>query len=420
MRQVFHRTYIAIFRRYPVLCRMALVVVLGEIVQSSVNNYSLPFYVTDDLKQPGRTLGLLISVFLISEMMLKLPFGHLSDRHGRRPFAIAGIAASATTALVIALAPAAAFAAFPVLIYVVLLPLRALDGAGAAALWPPLFASVPDHVPTRERGVAMSVMNTAYLTGLTFGPALAGAAMSLSRVTGIRPGWEGRAPFAMVVLAAAAGAIVASTLPRRHGQAAHESHQAHGRWPSMRVTSIVMVITLGEMFATASLAPYLPLYVQQVTSIPKERVGFLLVGIFLPAGLLGIPLGHVADRWPKRRVVQLALCITAVGLWAVTGCRTLLPLAAAGVVVMLGFMLGLPAWLALISDLAPRGGAGRVMGLMSTAQGAGAFLGPVVGGYLWDQDIHYPFYAAALLLTVTALVALLFIRKTERRSGAGG
>jgi len=76
MRQVFHRTYIAIFRRYPVLWRMALVVVLGEIVQSSVNNYSLPFYVTDDLKQPGRTLGLLISVFLISEMMLKLPFGH--------------------------------------------------------------------------------------------------------------------------------------------------------------------------------------------------------------------------------------------------------------------------------------------------------------------------------------------------------
>jgi predicted MFS family arabinose efflux permease len=46
---------------------------------------------------------------------------------------------------------------------------------------------------------------------------------------------------------------------------------------------------------------------------------------------------------------------------------------------------------------------------MATAQGLGAFLGPLAGGYLWDANIRYPFFAAAALLTLSALIALLFI-----------
>jgi MFS family permease len=439
MLDLLHRTYLAVFRRYPVLGHMALVVALGEIVQSSVNNFSLPFYMLDDLHQPGRTLGLLVSTFLIAEMLLKLPFGHLSDRHGRRPFVIMGIAVSASTALAICLVPPRVLIALPLLIYLLLMPLRAVDGAGAASFWPPLFAGVPDHVPSRERGLAMSVMNTAYLTGLAFGPALAGAAMTLwrwlSQASSLPSGFESRAPFVMVVIAAAAGAAVASTLPARAEQARGLPAEASadgegpsrqgagpvtqaGGWPRARVIAIIMLITLSEMFATGTLAPYLAPYVQRVADIPRESVGFLLVALFVPAGLLGIPLGHLADRWPKRRVVQFALCVSAAALWALPCCRALLPLAVAGVLVMLGFMLGLPAWLALISDLAPAGATGRIMGLVATAQGAGAFLGPLAGGYLWDVNLRYPFYLAAALLTLSAVVALLLLQRTQSSSSS--
>jgi MFS family permease len=64
---------------------------------------------------------------------------------------------------------------------------------------------------------------------------------------------------------------------------------------------------------------------------------------------------------------------------------------------------------ALISDLAPPGGAGKTMGVMATAQGIGAFSGPLASGYLWDVDIHYPFIMSAGSLTLAALVALVFI-----------
>lgn len=85
---------------------------------------------------------------------------------------------------------------------------------------------------------------------------------------------------------------------------------------------------------------------------------------------------------------------------------------------MLGFMLGLPAWLALVSDLAPAGATGRIMGLVATAQGAGAFLGPLAGGYLWDVNLRSPFYLAAALLTLSAVVALLLLQRTQSSSSS--
>jgi len=409
MLDFLQRTYISVFRRYPMLGRLALLVVLGEVVQSSVNNFSLPFYVLDDLHQPGRTLGTLISTFLIAEMLLKLPFGHLSDHHGRRKYVLLGFAMSTATAAAVCVIPTGTFIALPMLIYLGLMPLRAVDGAGAASLWPPLFAAVPDNVPTEERTVAMSVMNTGYMAGVALGPALAGGAMALWKAHGFRPDWDSRAPFAMVLMAAVVALIVASALRDTDQYEGHVSRAAPGEWPRGKIVAIIVIITLGNTFATATLAPYLAPFVQRVAGVPREHIGVVLLGFFLPAGLLGIPLGHLGDRWPKRRVVQLALCITTAGLWGVARSTHIYGLALSGVVVAMGFMLGLPSWLALISDLAPQGRTGRVIGLMATAQGAGAFLGPLAGGYLWDMDIRYPFYVASTLITLSALVALLFL-----------
>jgi MFS family permease len=400
------------------LGRLALLVVLGEVVQSSVNNLSLPFYIHDDLHQPAHTLGTLISTFLIAEMILKLPFGNLSDHHGRRKYVMLGFVMSVATALAICFIPMSTFAALPALVLIVLLPMRAIDGAGAASLWPPLFAAVPDSVPSEDRGVAMSVMNTGYMAGVALGPALASGAMKLWEMQSYRPDWNSRAPFAMVLVPAAIALVLAAKLRDTNAYEGHVRKGALGEWPRGRIVAIIIIITLGNTFATATLAPYLALFVNKAIGIPRQSIGLLLLALFLPAGVLGIPLGRLGDRWPKRRVVQLALCITTLALWSVARSASVPGLVVSGVFVALGFVLGLPAWLALISELAPQGRAGRVMGLMATAQGAGAFLGPLAGGYLWDINIRYPFYVAASVLTLSALVALALLGRAERVTSA--
>jgi len=421
MFRFLHRIYVAVFRQYPVLGRMAVVALVAEILFASVNNYALSFYVLDDLKQSGRTLGILASTFLAVEMLLKLPFGHLSDRYGRRLFASAGLALCLITPTVICAVPLDVFLVTPVLILLVLVPLRALDGVGAAALWPPLFAGVPDHVPREQRGVGMSVVNTAYLAGLALGPTLAGLAMRLAASRGAPGEWVSKAPFVLAAAAALIAALVARTLPESRARRVEEAGVSGGVMPPVGLLVVVLVISFGEMFAVGTLAPYMAPYIKEVSGLARSDVGVLLLLLFVPAGILGIPVGHMIDRWPRNRVVQAAMATAAAGLWMVPACRSVVTLLAVGAVVMLGFLFGLPAWLALVADLAPEGRRGRMMGMMATAQGAGAFLGPLLGGVLWDVNTRYPWYAAAAILTVAAGAAVCCLRGGRRgRAGTAG
>ncbi len=427
MFRAFHSTYVAVFRRYPVLGRIALVAVLGEIVFASINNYALSFYVLYDLKQPGLTLGVLVSTFLLVEMLLKLPFGHLSDRYGRRVFISLGLAAAALTPAAICAIPQGMLIATPVLIYALFVPLRVVDGAGAAALWPPLFAAVPDSVPSEKRGVAMSVVNTAYLAGVALGPALAGMVMRLWEAQGAGDEWAAKAPFVMAAAAGACGALVARgvpggrPVPQTAQQGGEEKPAAGGR-----LVGVVVAITFCEMVGVATLGPYLAPYVTEVTALDRGTVGLLLLVLFVPAGLLGIPIGHLTDRWPRGVVVKGALLMAAIGLWLVPiwAHQSVVTLLLAGLVVLTGFLFGIPAWLALISDLAPAGKSGRMMGVMATAQGLGAFLGPLAGGYLWglgEVGHHqHPWYAGAAALTLAAATALAFIPEGQGGGDTGG
>ncbi len=416
-------TYITIFRRYPVLGRMAVVALSAEVLFASVNNYALSFYILDDLERSGRTLGLLASTFLVVEMLLKMPFGHLSDRYGRRLFASAGLTLCVVTPVVICLVPTDVFLAAPALVFIVLLPLRALDGIGAAALWPPLFATVPDHVPPEQRGVAMSVVNTAYLAGLAVGPTLAGLAMRLAASQGAPEQWVNKTPFALAALAALCAAAVARTLPESKREKWEDISVGQERvsCPTSCATWAVLLISFGEMFAVGTLAPYLAPYIREVTGMARSDVGLLLLVLFLPAGILGIPVGHLVDKWPRHRVVQAAMATAAAGLLLVPVCRSIATLLVVGVVVMTGFLFGLPAWLALVADLAPAGKSGRMLGMMATAQGAGAFLGPLLGGYLWDINIRYPWLGAGMVMMLAAVAAVRCVRgNTTPHKGLGG
>jgi DHA1 family multidrug resistance protein-like MFS transporter len=430
MLRLLHDTYVTIFRRYPVLGRMAAVAVLAEILFACVNSYALPFYMRDDLRQSGATLGLLASIFLVVEMMLKMPFGHLSDRYGRRLFASAGLALLVVSPVVIFALPTDLLLATPAMIFVLLVPLRVLDGVGAAALWPPLFAAVPDNVPQAERGVAMSVVNTAYLAGLALGPTLGGLAMHAAGGLGAPDRLVSKAPFALAAAAVLGAALVARTLPeesksqggeeakRRRGEEARRRGVEESR-ASGRLIAAMMLISFGEMFAVGVLAPFMALYINEITGIAKSNVGLLLLLLFIPAAALGIPAGHLVDRWPRHRVVQAAFWTAAVGMALVPACGSLLPLLGVGVVVTMGFLFALPAWLALVADLAPAGKSGRMIGTMATAQGAGAFMGPLLGGHLWDINIRYPWYAAAGMLALAGLAALCCLRGggPARRAG---
>jgi MFS family permease len=410
MLQALRRTYLDIFTRYPVLVRLAAVGGCVGMVYALINNYALPLYLHDNLKVSAVVIGWVSSTFLAAEMLMKFPLGRLSDRIGRRTLIASGPAVSCVTALILPLVPAAR--------YVLLYPLRALDGMALAAVWPAAFALVTDKIPASSRAAAMAVLFTVYMAGLAIGPALGGVLMLVIA----NPWLRDRSPF---YLASGAFLLVATIarlgLPAPRAQAVVAppfvepdpmplgARSGLAARPPAWVMALVLFITALQLIALTILQPFLALYGVQVMHLSKAQVPLLFLVPALAVAALGLPMGHLSDRWGKARSVKLAMALAA-------GAMAVLPLFSnIGAVILIvtvllvAYLLGTPAWLALIAELAPAGAFGGTLGAVATAQGVGASIGPIIGGHLWVIDYRYSFWASAALLGLCALLATAFL-----------
>lgn len=125
----------------------------------------LALYVTDVLEQPKWFAGLLATVAVVSNLLVRPLMGRLGDRIGRRPLIIAG--------LVIASMPLVGI--WMVRSPVLLVPIMAVFGLGESIVAAATAALVADVCKQRNYGAAMGTFGTIYDTGEASGPILVGA-----------------------------------------------------------------------------------------------------------------------------------------------------------------------------------------------------------------------------------------------------
>jgi MFS family permease len=120
------------------------------------------------------------------------------------------------------------------------------------------------------------------------------------------------------------------------------------------------------------------------------------------------------DRWGRGRLLAAGIVSGALpwlpGLVAVALAYTLFAA---------GWATAGPAQDALLSDLAPAGGRGRLFGWKEAAASLGASLGPLVGGALYDHVAEEAAFVlnGLLLLTAAALAARWFGWTTSAAPG---
>ena len=157
---------------------------------------------------------------------------------------------------------------------------------------------------------------------------------------------------------------------------------------------------------------------------------YLLVAQVGPTVLLGTWGGHLADRLPKRRLIQLtqaAFLLNAVVLAVLAAAGWALPGLVLGLQVLNGLVqaVDLPARLAFVPDLVPRSDLINAVGLNSLLFNGARAVGPALAGVLFVLARHLapgadPVAAGAVGcfgLNAVSFVAVLFALRGIRQPG---
>lgn len=397
----------------------ALVVLAGfaELGYVTLNISAMPVYLREVVGLGESTITAVGSVFLLTEAIFRAPMGMLSDRIGRRRLIVLGPLLTVFTSL------ATLLASHPVHF----IGLRALDGLGAAMLWPAAYAAIGDSVPAQKRAWAMSFLNMTYMSGVALGPLAGGLANDLSGAK--------QASFYLTACLFTVATLIAWRFYPRDGRPPRSADTPPSEKLSvgafvgaLRAAPGHMLLAFVVFFGMGLIMLLVKLYAMDEFGVSETVFGVGLVAPALVIAALSVPLGRLADRLGRTRSIRWGLTLAAGVIWSVVA-PSQPPIAWVLVAAALGavsFVLTFAAWMAELSEIDPER-RGVILGAAGTAQGVGSILGALLGGFLYEHvpltlgemviPAHRtPFIGCALMLTLGAMLSWLVLTRDRAAS----
>lgn len=388
--------------------RIALIIGLAQLGFASILPL-LPLYLTEQLGASVKLVGVVIASVAIVETVLKTAWGGIADRHGRKPVMVFGL-------LLAAVAPAMMSVLRTPVLFV---PLRFIDGTGSAALWPSAAASIAETTTPDRRATGMAVLNMAFLGGIAAGPSLG------LFVVGFTHNFH--AGFYLASGLLFLGALMAIILLPGGRPAAHADGPVVGYHASVQPAYLetivrsfraspvlfwLYLIAFVQMFGVGLLVPIAAIYAKSIIKLSEHEIGILFLVVVIAVALATVPAGRMADRVGKPYLITAGMVLGALGMWLIPFGGSLAMLLVAGVLLGSSYALMAPAWLAMVTELAPPGRMGLAVGASETVQGLGLVLGPLLGGVLYDAiGPKAPFVVCASALTVGAIMGVVVLRR---------
>jgi len=337
-------------------------------------------------------IGLAIGVYGLTQAVLQIPFGMLSDRFGRKPIIYIGLLIFAGGSVVAAMSDT---------IYGVILG-RALQGSGAIAA--ALMALTADLTREEHRLKAMAII------GMTIGFSFA-----LSMIMGpLLNQWIGVSGiFWLTAVLALVGIVLVKTwvpdpaITKFHRDTEPVPSQFTSILANKQLLRLDFGVLVLHMILTATFI-VLPLALRDHVGLESVDHWYIYLPVLLTSMGAMVPFIIIAES--KRRMKQVfvtaILVISfseAILVWFYDS------LIIVGLVLFVFFTAfnvleaSLPS---LVAKIAPPDRKGTAMGVYSSSQFFGAFLGGVIGGWVFE---HYSFIGVfsfcSLISAVWFLVA---------------
>ena len=337
----------------------------------------------------GLTIGLLVSSFAVAQLAAAPMWGRVSDKYGRRPALLAGLAASAIAYVVFGYANS---------IWLLFLS-RLVQGAGGGTVGV-VQAYVADATKPENRAKALGWLSAATNLGVTIGP-LIGA---FTRGMGTAAPGLFAAGLCLANMAFAFRFLTESHKDRGSltglapvtSRAAVTRVIAHSGEPASR---LIWIYTIG-MAAFAGMNAILALFLARRFGVDEHRIGFFFAYVgSLSVVTRALVLGKMVDWLGEAKLSRLGLALMTVSLVAMPLTRSIPAFALAVGLMPLGTAFTFPCVTGLLSQVIASHERGLYMGVQQTFGGMARVLAPIWAGFAWDHlGAPVPFWTGAVLV----------------------
>ncbi|AOV17573.1 MFS transporter [Acidihalobacter aeolianus] len=334
----------------------------------------LPVFTLYGAELSGHTpflIGLAIGIYGLTQAILQIPFGMLSDRIGRKPVIFAGLVIFIIGSVIAAMSHS---------IYGVIVG-RALQGAGAISST--VMALAADLTRDEHRTKIMGSIGLSI--GIAFSVALV-AGPILNRLIGVDGIFWVTAVLGLVAIGIALWAV---PTPRDHKLHRDTEVVADAFGDVLRDTQLLRLdvgIFMMQFVLTANFV-VLPVVLTHLTGIAAGDSWELYLPVMLVAFILMVPLIIIAERRRKMKSMFLG-AIAVLGLSEILylfSDHSVIEMMATLLIFFIAFNLLEATLPSLVAKMAPSTRKGTAMGVYSSSQFLGIFAGGAAGGAVYGH-----------------------------------
>jgi len=357
-------------------------------------------------------LGLMASAFLLGGLLFQLPGGWASDRWGRKPLLVMGVAVAGVVSFLFLLNDHPWY----------FIMLRFIEGAAGGAIAPSANAYVMDTVPEKERGSAFGWLGSSFSAGFMMGPAIGGVLVDAF-------GYAAPFIFGGVTSLATALLLTFKMSNRKPGgeplelvettaQADVDEAKAKRHIPKqLFVPALIgaLAFTVASGLGDGIFISIWTLWLNDLHA-STTLIGLTFVTFSLPLMVLMPFTGKMADKFRIAPLLAIPGALISIVYLVYGVTENLLLITSIGLVEGVFIAVMIPALGTYTANLSPSTARGRLQGLMSTARTLAGFTSSMVTAILYGVNHSFPWFMLfATQITISVFGGLL-VWWVERRT----
>lgn len=349
----------------------------------------LPFYAEEIGANPTE-LGLLMAVYSLMQLIFAPMWGGISDRIGRKPVMMIGIAGLGLSFLIQALSTE----------LWMLFAARMIGGILSSANMPTAMAYVADITTDENRGKGMGIIGAATGLGFVFGPAIGGIFSRFSL----------NMPFFLACGSSFITLILVFLLLKESKQkkAAGSKKKRSFRTAFSGAVTVLYLVQLLISLSLSGLEATFAYFAAKKADLGAIQLGYIFMIMGFGSALVqGGLVGRLTKKYGERMVIQAGIIVSALGFGLILFVNSFATAALYLTIFGLGNGVIRPSVSSLITKTSSAG-YGSSTGLLSSFDSLGRIIGPPLGGWLFSMALGLPYISGAIISIAAFILFLLF------------